>query len=173
MAHLSKDTEKGTVTVHFNDGTKAVFKQPQEKVLAVALARRARDPYGMVDVLVANCLVEGDKDMGQKTPYLTQMNGLADQIFGEVECEIEWDGDDARVEYLDGKAMLLRVPSRQTLTAANMKARTNPLGFFKTIINGCWVSGDEEVKSSPGHLLGFAAVVDELCTRGSIGVKNS
>ena len=45
---------------------------------------------------------------------------------------------------VDGKSCLLRKPNRKELGYASAAGKDNPLKFNESILNACWLAGDEE-----------------------------
>lgn len=65
------------------------------------------------------------------------------------------------IEFEDKKAYLKK-PSRQVLSLAMSKMQTNPLGFAETILNQCFIAGDEDVKTNDAYFFGAAAQLEGL-----------
>ncbi len=83
----------------------------------------------------------------------------------------EWKekyGDVFKIEFEDGKEAFLRQPDRKTLSFAMTKMQTNPLGFAETILNQCFLGGDEEVKTNDNYFFGAASQLE-----GLMEVKNA
>lgn len=162
MATVNRN-ENGTLTVKFKDGLTVTFKQPTELVLSQALAKSQRDPMGSADVLIDNCLVEGEKATLKSTvAYLRQLQECSSEIFGEQSCSLSWTEGKATVEYIDGKMCILNPANREIYGEAQAKAKQNPLHYIRHILNACWHSGDEDIRKSPGHLLGLTAVLNDF-----------
>lgn len=66
------------------------------------------------------------------------------------------------IEFEDGKKAYLKKPSRNILSMAMTKMQSNPLGFAETILNQCFIAGDEEVKTSDEYFLGAAGQLEHL-----------
>lgn len=172
MATVNRNND-ATITVTFNDGKTATFKEPNKGHLKHALAAARKDPSGFSDVLVANCLIIGDKKLTENLGYLKQLNEVADQIFGKVGCTLTWDEEknEALIEFLDDKIIVLKPATRAIYSAAQAKARINPLFFLINILDSCQQDGDKVI-DSPGHLLGFAEVADEFLEYTGENLKN-
>jgi hypothetical protein len=170
-----KRNDDNTLTVVFNNGYTVKFKQPTDVVLGAALANARRDPNGAADVLIEQCLLDGDKaKLKNGVAYLKQISEVSDDIFGKVPCSFSWHSNEATFEYLDGKMMILKPASRATYSEAQVKARQNPINYVKHILAGCWVDGgDEEIRKSVGHLLGFSELVDTFLEYTSDELGNS
>ncbi|MCA0234951.1 MAG: hypothetical protein LCH81_01060 [Bacteroidetes bacterium] len=160
MATVQRN-EDSTISVTFSNGYRVKFKQPNDTVLGMCMAASRRDPNGGADVLIENCLIEGDKvKLKNSVGYLKQLAESSGKIFGEVACSLSWDDDKALVEFLDGKILILKPIDRDGYGQAQMKAKQNPLNYAKHILACCWVDGDQSVKKSPGHLLGFSDILE-------------
>lgn len=172
MATVNRNNDT-TLTVTFSDGKEATFKQPNKGHLKHALAAVRKDIGGFSDVLVANCLVKGDKNLTENLGYLKQLNEVADQVFGKVGCTLTWlEGkDEALVEFMDDKIISLKPATRAIYSAAQVKARQNPLLYMTHILTSCQTDGDN-IEDSPGHLLGFAEVADEFLEYTGEKLKN-
>lgn len=77
-------------------------------------------------------------------------------------------GEIFMLEFEDGKKAYLKKPDRKVLSFAMTKMQTNPLGFAETILNQCFVAGDEEVKTQDTYFFGAAAQLE-----GLMEVKNA
>lgn len=163
-----RQEEKGLNVVTFSDGTEAKFSLPTDTMLAQAIALSRTNAFGMVDVLVDNCLKSGDATaLKNKVPYLKQLQELSDDLYGKVPCSLTWDDKERLwlLEYLDGCLCSLRPLTREVFGAAQIKARKNPLWYTRHLLEGCWAEGDSDLRKSAGHLLGFTEVQDEFTER--------
>lgn len=77
------------------------------------------------------------------------------------------------VEFDDGKIAVFAKPSRTVvgLLMLNLRER-GPLSAADTLINNCWLGGDEEVKTDVGYAVGLVGVLDELTASKKAEVKN-
>lgn len=154
--------EDGTLTVTFRDGTSADFKQPGDIVLGQCITNPRQVAFHAVDVLIDQCLLKGDKAKLKNTvAYLRQIEEAGDDLFGKVPASINWTEGLATIEFLDGKMMILKPADRKVYGEAQVKAKANNLNSTRHILNACWHSGDEDIKKSPGHLLGFIEIKEE------------
>lgn len=48
---------------------------------------------------------------------------------------------------VDGKEAYLRKPDRKTLGYASTAGQTDPLKFNEVLLKGCWLGGDEEIRT--------------------------
>lgn len=77
----------------------------------------------------------------------------------------EWKeryGEIFRIDFEDGKKAYLKKPDRKTLSFAMTKMQTNPLGFAETIINNCFIGGDEEIKTDDSYFFGASAQLEGI-----------
>ena len=76
----------------------------------------------------------------------------------------EWKskyGDVFLVE-VDGKSAYLKKPDRKTMSLAMFHAKSNPIKFQETLLNGCWLLGDEEIKTDDSLFFAVAQKLDGL-----------
>lgn len=66
------------------------------------------------------------------------------------------------ISFEDGKRAYLKKPDRNILSMAMTKMQTNPLGFAETVLNQCFVGGDDEVKTNDDYFLGAATQLEAL-----------
>lgn len=66
------------------------------------------------------------------------------------------------ISFEDGKAAYLKKPDRKVLSYAMTKMQTNPLAFAETILNQCFIGGDEEVKTDDNYFLGAASQLEGI-----------
>lgn len=76
----------------------------------------------------------------------------------------EWKKKHGEVFRLDveGKTAYLRKPDRKTLSYATSVASKDPMKFNEIMLNGCWLDGDEEIKTNDSLFLSAAAKIAEL-----------
>lgn len=63
---------------------------------------------------------------------------------------------------VDDKVCYLKKPSRKTLGYASMAGRENPMKFNETLLNDCWLGGDEEIKVDDTLFLSVSAILAKL-----------
>lgn len=161
-----KDQHGQVLELSFSDGRQAFLKQPDKKILGLAYAKGAKDPLGVADVIVANCWLGGDDDVKDDVGCLISIQELANEIAGRVECEVVQADKHVQVRFADGKACNLRRPTRSEAGQAMIAARRDAFQMVDTILNACWLDGDQDIKTSGGHLISLIQIIDEL-----IGVK--
>lgn len=76
----------------------------------------------------------------------------------------EWKkkhGDIYRIDVAE-KSCFLHKPSRKTLSYATSVASKDPIKFNEIMLNGCWIAGDDEIKTDDTLFLSVAAKLAEL-----------
>ena len=63
---------------------------------------------------------------------------------------------------VDGKKCYLRKPDRKTLSYASAVGTNDPLKFSEIMLNGCWLGGDEEIKTNDDLFLSVSGKLGEL-----------
>lgn len=63
---------------------------------------------------------------------------------------------------VDGKKAYLRKPDRKTLSYASTAGQTDPMKFNEVLLKGCWLGGDEEIKTDDELFLSVSAKLGEL-----------
>ena len=63
---------------------------------------------------------------------------------------------------VDGKKCYLKRPSRQALGFASMSADKNPIKANETLLNDCWLGGDEEIKTNDTLFLSVSGRLAEI-----------
>jgi len=170
MATVSEFNEN--LKVDFGDGTTIVLKKPNRAVLGQMLAATRRDPLGAADVILSQCIVEGDKRIKENTGYCHQLLKVMDELFNKQVCLIDFTGGNAEILFADDLKCTLRPATRSEYSAAQAASRINPLRYIEDLLRKCWIEGDEEIKASSGHLLGLAEVMDEFVSYTGEKLKN-
>ena len=75
--------------------------------------------------------------------------------YGEVFLLQSGEGEDLRECYVHS-------PSRQTISAATPYADTNPMKFAEIILDGCWIVGDEDIKTDDKLFMGITKQLGAL-----------
>ncbi len=79
--------------IEFEDGEWGFFKKPTRKVIGLAMSKARSNPLAMVDVLVANCLVDSspgcDLKSNEDVGYLMGLADELDNIIGTKKAEIK------------------------------------------------------------------------------------
>jgi hypothetical protein len=88
--------------------------------------------------------------------------------------EIKKKNPDAKVvEFNDGKVAIFSKPSRTVVALAALNSRDKgPMSMVDTIIQNCWLDGDEEVRTDAGYALGLMSQVDALVGTKTAEIKN-
>lgn len=63
---------------------------------------------------------------------------------------------------VDGRRAYLRKPDRKTLSYASTAGQTDPLKFNEVLLKGCWLGGDEEIRTDDELFLAASAKLGEL-----------
>lgn len=157
--------------IPFSDGKECYLKQPDRRVLGLAYSKGAKDPLAVAEVILANCWLGGDEDVKTGNGYLVAIQDLANEIAGRVEVETHKFVDCVKLRFEDGKACTLNFPTRPQASEIMVAARKDPFAMVEKAIQFCWKAGDEEIKTSAGHLLSMLQVIDELLEVKTAQVK--
>ena len=65
----------------------------------------------------------------------------------------------------------LRKPKRQELSYATKVGSSNPLGFNESIINACWLAGDEAIKTDDALFMGVSGQIAEIIEVAEASIK--
>lgn len=79
----------------------------------------------------------------------------------QIEAWKKEHGDIFKISVED-KVCYLKRPSRKTLAYASSVATKDPIKFNEIILNGCWLAGDEEIKTNDTYFLGASAKLTDL-----------
>lgn len=63
---------------------------------------------------------------------------------------------------VDGKTAYLRKPDRKTLSYASTVGQSDPLKFNEVLLKGCWIDGDEEIRTDDDLFLAASGKLGEL-----------
>lgn len=79
--------------IEFEDGQWAFFKKPTRQVVGLAMSKSRNNPLAMLDVLVANCLLDSSPGVDLKSDaglgYLMGLADKMDDIIGTKKAEIK------------------------------------------------------------------------------------
>ncbi len=62
----------------------------------------------------------------------------------------------------DNSVGYLRKPGRRELSYASKVGADNPLGFAEAILAGCWLGGDETIKSDDEKFLAVSSQLEKI-----------
>lgn len=63
---------------------------------------------------------------------------------------------------IEDKKCYLKAPDRKTLSYASSVATSNPMKFNEILLNGCWLGGDEEIKTNDSLFLSASSKLAEI-----------
>lgn len=63
---------------------------------------------------------------------------------------------------VDGHTAYLKKPDRKTLSYASSVGAKDPIKFNEILLNGCWVAGDERIKTDDSLFLSASQVLGTL-----------
>ena len=63
---------------------------------------------------------------------------------------------------VDGKTAYLKRPDRKVLGAASVLGKDDPMKYNETLLENCWLGGDEEIKTDDSLFLGVSSVLAEI-----------
>ena len=90
---------------------------------------------------------------------MTKENAITQE---QIEAWKKKHGEIFVIAFEDGKEVYLKKPDRKVLSFAMTKMQTNPLAFAETILNQCFIGGDEDVKTDDNYFLGAAAQLEGM-----------
>jgi hypothetical protein len=76
----------------------------------------------------------------------------------------EWKDKYGSIHFLKvkDKQCYLKLPSRKALGYAMVASNSNPIVANETILNDCWIAGDEEIKTDDSLFLSVCSKLNEL-----------
>lgn len=63
---------------------------------------------------------------------------------------------------VDGRTAYLKKPDRKVLGAASVLGKDDPMKYNETLLENCWLGGDEEIKTDDSLFLGVSSVLAEI-----------
>lgn len=66
------------------------------------------------------------------------------------------------IESKDGKKGYIKAPNRTTLSRASSFLPNDQLSYVETILENCWLGGDEALKTNNKYFLGIMPVIDNV-----------
>ena len=63
---------------------------------------------------------------------------------------------------VDGKEAIIRKPNRKDLSHATAVGGNDPFAFNETLLNDCWLTGDEEIKTNDDYFLAVSGQLDKI-----------
>lgn len=63
---------------------------------------------------------------------------------------------------VEDKTAYIRKPDRKDLAHATAVGANNPFAFNETILNNCWLGGDEDVKTNDDYFLAVSGQLDKV-----------
>lgn len=63
---------------------------------------------------------------------------------------------------VEDKTAYLRKPDRKTLSYASTAGQSDPLKFNEVLLKGCWLGGDEEIRTDDDLFLAASGKLGEL-----------
>lgn len=63
---------------------------------------------------------------------------------------------------VDGRTAYLKRPDRKALGAASVLGKDDPMKYNETLLENCWLGGDEEIKTDDSLFLGVSSVLAEI-----------
>ena len=100
----------------------------------------------------------------QSTQRVTEVTGSNGNAGEPPALQVEgWKkkwGDVFKVT-VDGRTCYLHKPDRKTLAYVST-AKDNPVRATETLLNNCWIEGDEEIKTDDGLFFGVSQQLGAL-----------
>jgi hypothetical protein len=151
------------------------FKKPNKAMLGIVMAAEANgDPFAWPDVLLANCLLSGDKDaVSEDIGFLESLRSKVDAIIGTVNCSIEKQGDELEINFADGKKARLRKIDRVLYKSViTMAKEGNMPGAFQMAFNRSFIEGDKDIINDVAYLFSLIKKQNDWFGIVALDVKN-
>jgi hypothetical protein len=100
--------------------------------------------------------------MGGLFLKIIEMENLKTEPQDQIDAWKKKYGEIFVISFEDGREVFLKKPDRKVLSLAMSKMQTNPLGFAETILNQCFIGGDQEVKTDDSYFFGAASQLEGL-----------
>lgn len=71
-----------------------------------------------------------------------------------------------------GESCILRKPTRKELSYASMAGQNDPIKFSELILKGCWLAGDEQIKTDDELFMGVCQLLGEMIKIKSFELVN-
>ena len=68
-------------------------------------------------------------------------------------------------------AALLKVPGRKEISYATSAGTSDPFKVAETLINACWLAGDEEMRKEDKYFRGVSSQIDKLIEVESVSLE--
>lgn len=71
-----------------------------------------------------------------------------------------------------GESCILRKPTRKEISYASMAGQNDPIKFNELILKGCWLAGDEQIKTDDELFMGVCQLLGEMIKIKSFELVN-
>ena len=113
-----------------------------------------------------NATTLGDAISDQDQAITNTATAIATQVSGPTAEQIaSWKnkhGDVFLIEIESGERCYLRKPIRKDLSAAQASARKDPMKFNESLLNNCWLAGDDAIRTNDDLFFAASQVLDEV-----------
>lgn len=157
--------------VPFDDGKSCYLTIPTRKILGLAYAKGAKDPLGSAEVIVKNCWLGGDPEIQTEAGYLIGISEVTQELSDAKAVEVHLTSTGFLFDFEDGLMCEIKTPDRNQASLAMMAGRRDPMAMVESILQSCWMSGDERIKTGTGYLITLVQKVDEILAVKTAQVK--
>lgn len=86
---------------------------------------------------------------------------------------VEWKKKHGSIFLLEveGSKVYLKKPGRKELSLATTMSEGDPIAFNESIINSCWLAGDEDVKTDDSKFLAISSKLETIIEVAEASVK--
>ena len=122
-----------------------------------------------------NSQTAGEAAASQEQAILNTAAGIASQSAAPTQAQIdEWKkkhGGVYEVAIESGEKCYLRQPNRKDLSAATASGKKDPLKFNESILNNCWLAGDDAIRTNDQLFLAASQELDQILDFKTATVK--
>ena len=86
----------------------------------------------------------------------------------------KWKNKHGRIYELkskDGASCIIRKPDRKVLSHASAVSNEDPIKFNESVLNDCWIVGDDEMKTDDAKFLGISEQLAKIIEKAEIDLK--
>jgi len=159
-------------TINIEPDYVCYLKKADRTTIKQVMSLIAKDQIAGMFLLFKNTWLGGDDEIMEDSELFLSAISVAGDLFKTY--DVKFDKVDNNYKFtIDGKECLLRKPKITELSSIFSRLEKDPLSANEYMLDQCWISGDEEIKTNDDYFLSLSPMLEKILNVRSATLKKN
>jgi len=159
-----------TITI---DEYECYLRRPTRADMTVIMKITAKNQLKGIEYMMQTCFLGGDKEIINESDLFLSAASVVEELFETKEAILKKLDNKTFEVKIDKYSCILKKPSVSDLSIIMGLAESDPIKSNEKLLESCWVSGDDVIKTEDELFFGVSSVIGDIIKIREASIKKN